>query len=287
MLSSIYRQLLLVILISPLTKVSAYNTPWPSETNHVYPSNESPFPPDSIPSPSTITILEGPPTTAYSGLSALAAPVDIHPSLALAHTTSLLPCLPCRLHRIALRHLSPIIFGRHLFWNTTTTSADPCSKSVSTASPLSPHEPRAALSTPLVLSSTHGEPQQNRPETRVSTGHNTGQHNTTHSPTSRPIFFLSRLVVLRAILYGIPQWEFQISKFWLPTRTSTCLVQIAANLVKAPLPPLDLHKVSPSSSTTTFASPPPSPSSLLLLKHLLPFNLTRHLLVLFSILSTD
>jgi hypothetical protein len=243
MISSFYRQLLLVISISPLTKVCAYTTPWSPAANHVCQPNETLSSLQFSPSQSTTINFEGPSTTALSGPSPQAVPVPLLLPLASVHTTSSPSISPRRPQRPVSHLLSLITLSLHSGWNTSTISPGLLQTSAPTALSLS--EPRADLSTHTALhgpssSYTHWVQGKDSPGAWAHISPTIYTHTQVDLPISRPNCSLSRLVVLRANSYGIPPWKFQISKL----RICACLMQIAANLVKAPLPPLDLHSTS-------------------------------------------
>jgi hypothetical protein len=147
MLSSIYRQLLLVALTSPLTELCVYTTPWSPAANIVRQPNETLSSPEFSRSSSTTIIFEGPPTSALSGSSALAAPVSIPLLLASALTTLSLPAPPRHPHRSVSHHLSPITLDHHFGCYTSAITSGLLQTSVSTAPPLLPQGLRAVLLT--------------------------------------------------------------------------------------------------------------------------------------------
>jgi hypothetical protein len=107
MISSTYRRLLLVILISSLTEVCAYNTPWSLADNHACQLNGTLSSPDLNLSTLTITNLEGPP---------IIAPFEFP----AADTTSP-PPISSRLPRCPIvHHFSLTIYSHELGCNMST-----------------------------------------------------------------------------------------------------------------------------------------------------------------------
>jgi hypothetical protein len=184
-------------------------------------------------------------------------PASIPLSLPSANTTSS-PSISSRLPRCSIvHHFSSTIYSHEPGWNMSAIFPQPLQTTIPTV--LSWLDFRAVLLRHTILhgpssSLAHRVQGEDSPEACSHFMPTIYMHTQVDLPTSRLNGSFLRLVVLRANSYGIPLWEFQI----LILRFCAHLVQIAANLVKAPLPPLDLHYTPCFTNLPGSSQPPPS-----------------------------
>ena len=246
MLSSIYRLSLLITLVSSLTKAFYQNTPWPHAADHPSFSPETTARSDFHRSPSLPTPVGAPPRSVSFGSPLLTAPVPILSLLASAHTSSSTVPSSRRLRHHDSSHLAPSIPVYYLRPHTDEISSVIPPHAAPTTSPWSTGDVRPILQCRASLHgrtgpSSNGGIQQNGPMARAPARH------PTHTHTCGGASF-SRLAVLPATAYGIPPQKIQISNL------SAHLVH--ANLLWAPLPPLDLQNTPCSSTFTALPHPP-------------------------------
>ncbi len=266
---SIYIHLLLLVLVSSLTKFCGHITPWSPVVDHARRSNNTPPKSKSQPSPSSITPTDASKGTANADFIDITSPFLIHSTIASAtgssHTMASSRHLPLSLSYV----LPPNIFT-HQGHCTSLIFSELLSNDAHTTSPLLPRRSRSALHMLAVLhgrsnSSGNSGQQKSGPEIKELGAHPPHELTQAAYHLSRHNCLLSRLAVLPAKTYGVPLHKIQISKLIL-TSSRAHLVNIdlvAANLVIAPLPSPELQNTSLSATFTVLFQPlsavPPVP----------------------------